>query len=668
MNMATTLSNSSRRLWLAWYFGSLACVLSTRLHAAGSEEPANQLLVRCLDGPNSAAAHAADAAVGATVIRRYEALGWYLVRLPDELNVDDGEARYRRQPGVQKVEPNRRLNPHFSPPPPRPVEQLPNSEPTPTRDARPAATKPVDTKYNSQWNLKAIGMEAAWDITTGSTNVVVAVIDTGVNYRHPDLAANMWRNPGETGLDAQGRDKATNGIDDDGNGYIDDVFGIDSIAGTGDPMDRGFIAPPRIVNPFYHGTACAGIIGAVGNNALGIAGINWQVKIMALADAYGDQSIPQANSYVSHHLASYDYVLTMKRRGENIRVTSHSYLLGIISVAVEDAFRLMAQEGILAVFPAGNDGENSDQTWWRWSMIDNPNILAVTGIDRSGQQIYDFGRTTTDLAAPTTEITTLTIGTNYITDFNGTSAAYPHVSGAAALLCAAKPDITVDELKAALFGSVDILSSLRGKTRTNGRLNVGRALQSLTNADPVAIVIYAAPGNLRTEALAPIEVTFNQPMDRASVEGAFRLVPPLAGTFEWSADGRTFTFRHTEPFQRTSYTATILAAASDLKGGTLDGNFDRTRQASPQDDYVWTFSFATANDDLANAQLLDGPEGSVTGSNEHAVDEFGAPNALIQADFGLGATLWYRWTAPNSGWVTFDLTQKIGFDTTLGIY
>jgi len=130
---------------------------------------------------------------------------------------------------------------------------------------------PNDPKFSLQWNLASIGAPNAWSITTGSTNIVVVVIDTGVDYTHPDLAPNMWRNPGETGLDANGHDKANNGIDDDGNGYVDDVHGIDVYRQDGDPLEIPYFDG---ITTYYHGSDCAGIISAASNNGIGIAGIN----------------------------------------------------------------------------------------------------------------------------------------------------------------------------------------------------------------------------------------------------------------------------------------------------------------------------------------------------------------------------------------------------------
>jgi len=633
-----------------------------------------ELLVKCEGGPSGELARAADAAVGATVVRRFEAIGWHLVRLPADLSAAEGTTRYRSQPGVLDVEPNQPVRRPFGPwPPPSPGEH----DPAPDQPIRPlgegpAPVVPDDPRYRSQWNLKKIGMEQAWAITTGSADVVVAVIDTGVNYLHPDLAANMWRNPGETGLDDLGRDKATNGVDDDGNGYVDDVHGIDVISGSGDPMDQGFLnLHIGITQPSYHGTSCAGIIGAIGNNNLGIAGINWNVRIMALAMTYGDYSYPLLSGPEGHSistdLAAFDYLVTMKNRGVKVRVASNSYQVDLFSTALRDAFRALNDAGILMVFSAGNDGRLSEQTWWRMSMVDSPNILVVTGVDRSDRQVYDYGMTSTDLAAPTIDITTLSSGEGYVSDFTGTSAACPHVAGAAALLCAASPDIGVLGLKAALLGSVDPLPSLRGKTRSQGRLNVVRSLQSLTNPEPAVLVLHAAPASLRTDPSAPIEVIFSEAMDRASVEAGFQVNPTTEGTFHWAEDHRSFRFEHPVPFVRTNYVVSLSGTIRSVRGPTLDGNFSRVPQGSPADDYSWTFGFPIPNDDLAGALIIEGAGGEIRGNNTQAIAEEGEPD-LTQANTSLVASLWYRWSPPTNGWYTFDLTRGTGFDTTLGVF
>jgi len=356
----------------------------------------------------------------------------------------------------------------------------------------------------------------------------------------------------------------------------------------------------------------------------------------------------------------------MKKRGVNIRVVNNSYVLDMFSESVADAFRALHEADILMVFPAANEGRNSDLTWWRWSMLDFPNVVAVTGVNRAEEQVYDFGLTTIDLAAPTQEIITATRGAEYITEFQGTTAACPYVAGAAALLCATQPDISLLGLKAALFSSVDQSLVLKGKTRTGGRLNVARALQSLTNANPAAIVLYAAPGGLRTDPAAPIEMIFNKPMDRASVEAALNIQPTVSGTFEWSEDSRSFRYHHATPFAREPHTLTLAGTARSADGDTLDGNYSRTPQGAPADDYVWMFRFAHPNDDLAGAQPIEGREGSVTGNSTPGTGEIGEPD-FKESDFLLVGSVWYRWTAPGSDWITFDLRGS-AFNSTLGVF
>lgn len=160
------------------------------------------LLVRWKEAPTSAAAAAGNARIGSSVVRDLSALGWQQVALPARMSVREGSTAYAKLEAVTAVEPDYPLaiNP--------PVSALP--APAPRAIGLQSAT-PNDPRYSAQWYLAKIGAPGAWAVTTGSTNIVVAILDTGVGYTHPDLEPNMWRNPGETGLDASGRDKATNG-------------------------------------------------------------------------------------------------------------------------------------------------------------------------------------------------------------------------------------------------------------------------------------------------------------------------------------------------------------------------------------------------------------------------------------------------------------------------
>ncbi len=226
---------------------------------------------------HSALAQAAHAAVGGKVKKDFAFIGWQLVTLPTNLSVSQAIALYKKQPGVLTAEPNY---------------------------IQKALVTPNDSRYPELWGMEKIQAPTAWNTTTGSSSVVVGVIDTGVRYTHEDLAANMWRNPGESG-----GGKETNGVDDDGNGYTDDVFGIDAANGDSDPMDDN-----------DHGSHCSGTIGGVGNNGKGVAGVNWNVKIMALKFLASD-----GGGSTSGAITCFQYATMMKQRGINIRVLSNSW-------------------------------------------------------------------------------------------------------------------------------------------------------------------------------------------------------------------------------------------------------------------------------------------------------------------------------------------------------
>ncbi len=526
-----------------------------------------------------------------------------------------------------------------------------------------SAATPNDPRFNAQWHLKKIGAPAAWDVTTGSRDIVVAVIDSGVNFKHSDLAANMWRNPGETGLDAQGKDKATNGVDDDGNGYIDDVHGIDVVDSDSVPLDPGFTRG-EITTPYTHGTACAGVIGAVGNDAKGTVGVNWAVSIMAIRvlplDFDNDWHMPRQTARL---IEAFQYLLEMKRRGVNIVAASASISVASYSQALKNAIDACGREDIITVFSSGNNGMNNDEVSWGVSYWNSPHVLCISASDSndalSGGSSY--GRSTAHLAAP---------GENIVTtehdDFCCTSSATPQVSGAIALLKSAVPNASAAEIRAAILGSVDQSAGLSGKVMSNGRLNVAKALVRLTNTAAPAIVIAAHPAGPGVRPGDPIRVTFSRPMNRPTTEAAIVFTPSIAGRFEWENGDRTVTLIPDGLLARTNHAGRVLRSALDDRGERLDGNFNGVRQDATADDFTWTFGFPVVNDDFADALLISGMTGSKTGTTRNALPEEAEPDIAHERDSA--ASVWYRWTAPANGWITFDTSKGTVFDSLLGVY
>ncbi len=250
-------------------------------------------------------------------------------------------------------------------------------------------TLPNDPYFSDQWcHLNADDPEAdmdsttAWDVTTGSAEVVVALIDSGVDYTHPDLAANIWTNPDEI---------AGNGVDDDGNGYVDDIHGIDTGDGDSDPLDYD-----------GHGSHVAGIMGAEGDNGLGVAGINWQVKIMVLK---GFETSSDGMS-TAMETEAIDYILAMKARGVNIVAVNASYgYTGDEDEVEKEAVAALGEAGILFMAAAGNDGTDNDisTTYTHYpSSYDLDNIVSVAASDADGNLTSwsSYGATSVDLAAP----------------------------------------------------------------------------------------------------------------------------------------------------------------------------------------------------------------------------------------------------------------------------
>ena len=312
-----------------------------------------------------------------------------------------------------------------------------------------ANNSPDDPKFTdgTLWGMNKISAPAAWDISTGSKSVLVGVIDTGVDYNHEDLKDNIWTNSAEI---------PGNGIDDDGNGFIDDVHGWDAVNNDGDPMDD-----------HYHGTHCSGTIGGIGNNGMALVGVNWKVSIMGLKFLNAGGS-----GYISDAVVCLNYATLMKAD-----LTSNSWGGEGFSQSMKDA---LDANGKLFIAAAGNNGSDNDTIPFYPSNYDCANLVAVAATDSSDVPAYftNYGLTTVDLAAPGVGVYSSTPNNSY-EYLSGTSMATPHVAGAAALLLSADPSLTATQLKTFLMDNTDPLAALSGKCVTGGRLNVFKALQSL---------------------------------------------------------------------------------------------------------------------------------------------------------------------------------------------
>ena len=396
----------------------------------------NELLVKYKGGTVSAAARSINAQIGANVLEEFPDLGWQRVKIPAGLSVNRAISTYKDFADIAEAQPNFYYH---------------------------LLATPNDPQYGTMYGLTKLSAPAAWDLWTGSTNTVVAIIDTGINYNHQDLAANMWTNAGETN---------NNGIDDDNNGFVDDYYGYDFRYNDSDPLDQN-----------GHGTHTGGTVGAVGNNSLGVVGVNWNVKLMAIK-IYSPSGTDTTSAML---INAYNYVRLMKNRGVNIRVTNNSYggcneACGY-DQATKDALDAMGNAGILNVFAAGNAGQNIETTPFYPASYTSPSVLSVassTSTDtRSG--FSNYGASSVDVAAPGTNIlsTYNSSNTSYAT-LSGTSMASPHGAGAAALLSSYNQNLSVASLKATLMNTVDVLPAWNGIVKTGGRLNVDRALRNQT--------------------------------------------------------------------------------------------------------------------------------------------------------------------------------------------
>ncbi len=420
----------------------------------GVKAAPDELLVKFVDGRAGQALASVQAETGIKVVssRRFRLIDWYYVKVKTPLALPDTLRAFARNADVLDVEPNYVVR---------------------------AAVVPNDPMYGALWGMDRIGAPGAWDRRTES-GVLVAVIDTGVDYTHPDLAANMWVNPGEIPGD---------GLDNDLNGFVDDVHGWDFYDNDCDPMDYG-----------GHGTHVAGTIGAVGNNATGVVGVCWNVRIMALQFLS-----PGGTGHVLDAIDAIEYATL-----NGAEVMNNSWGGGGYSRAMEEAIWMTDGFGALFVAAAGNSGNDNDENPFYPATYEIPNVISVAatnpadylwGQEEPGQPPpppppdSNYGDETVHLAAPGTSILSTTPYSSYST-YTGTSMAAPHVSGACALVWAEHPGLSHREVKSLILRSVDLPyveepeddpeteNPLIGLIVTEGRLSVGSGIGELHIVTP----------------------------------------------------------------------------------------------------------------------------------------------------------------------------------------
>jgi subtilisin family serine protease len=400
---------------------------------------AHQLLVRYASGVDGAAASRLNAGLGARTLKVFSFVpGLQLVELSPGANVPASAASFSTLSQVRYAQPNW-------------VSHIDADSPAHTDRT------PDDPSYPSQWDWPKIDAPAAWDLTTGTKNVVVGDIDTGLDYNHVDLKKNAWLNTAEC--------NGTAGVDDDHNGYVDDCHGIDTINGDSNPMDDN-----------NHGTHTAGTIGAVGNNGIGVTGLNWKVKVLPCKshDSTGNGSIASI-------IECYQYMVTERAAGSDIISTNNSYggcpeACGF-DQATMDGIAAMNDAGIIFAVAAANNSSDNDLTPVYPANYFLPNVISVaatTGTDGLAG-FSDFGARTVLVGAPGQSVLS-TVRNDAYASFSGTSMATPHVAALAALIHASDAGLDIYQIRNLIVSSGDSISSLATKTVSGKRINAGDAL------------------------------------------------------------------------------------------------------------------------------------------------------------------------------------------------
>lgn len=455
------MANLRKKLFLLVSTGLFCAICSAPLHAQAREFVPNEVLVKFKATIQSAQALSALTDAGLNSQGLIEQIGVYHCSITNSQSVHAAVEACLASPLVEYAEPNY-------------IYAIPQM----TAAAR---ETPDDPSFDDLWGLHNsndadIDAPEAWEVQKGNRSVIVAIIDTGIDYEHEDLRVHIWRNAGESG-----DGKENNGLDDDNNGYVDDWRGWNFERDSNDPLDA-----------HGHGTHVAGTVGAVGNNGIGVVGVNWQVTLMPLrfigADGFGEAD---------------DAIRAILYAADNgARVLSNSWGGDPFMQSMEDAIRYARDKNAVFVAAAGNDDRDNDLYPHYPSNYRVENVLAVAASNASDglANFSNFGKKLVHLSAPGVNILS-TFGRNGYSYLSGTSMATPHVSGVAALLFAQFPEIGYREVILRTLGSVDRKSSHSNFVVTGGRLN---AFEALTQ-NPVVGFVTEWRDTLFTEGPYPVD-------------------------------------------------------------------------------------------------------------------------------------------------------------------